>query len=121
MNPAMTHHRLLSRLTLLAALTAVATPGQADSQAVASLASSPLTAQAHLDFRIIVRPSLALRLNGHSARITSTQDAPLQWQGGIPGVQDTLRPAARRSLDRVVTLEPAAGPQQARVATLAAP
>jgi hypothetical protein len=101
-----------------AALAAAAGPCGAESQIV-SAAGGTLSAQAHIDFRIVVQPSLALRLDGRSARVTSTQNAPLHWQAGTAGTPDVLWQTGRRGLDRVVPVEAAPGPP--RFITLAAP
>jgi hypothetical protein len=105
-----------------AALAAAAGPCGAESQIVSAAGPGALVAQAHIDFRIVVQPSLALRLDGRSAQVTSTQNAPLHWQAGTAGTPDELWQTGRRGLNRVVPVEAApadAGPP--RFITLAAP
>jgi hypothetical protein len=105
-----------------AILAAAAGPCSAESQIVSAATPGALVAQAHLDFRIVVQPSLALRLDGRSAHVTSTQSAPLHWQAGAAGTPDVLLQTGRRGLNRVVAVEAApadAGPP--RFVTLAAP
>lgn len=105
-----------------AALAAAAGPCGADSQVVSAAGQGPLVAQAHIDFKIIVQPSLALRLDGRSAQVTSTQNAPLHWQAGAAGMPDQLWQTGRRGLNRVVPVESVpADAGLPRLITLAAP
>lgn len=106
-----------------------AVPCHASSGFASGPAGTPLRAQAHLDFRIVVHPSMALQMTPSATRVTSNQDLQLQWQAGVPVSPTRLR-AGRSGVDQVIVVQPpaagmAAGtpasPGRPGVMTLASP
>lgn len=115
------HSRLPRRtLTLLAAAplllaAAFVKPCRAESTlASASPGAGPLTATAHLDFRVIVLPSMGLstqasgvRIQGNSGAMTVQHGTSAVWDGQAPASSAQLQPH-QRVIDRLLPT-PAAG------------
>jgi hypothetical protein len=107
----------------------LAWPCHAGSGFASGAGNGPLVARAHLDFRIVILPSMALRLDAASARVTASQDSQLQWQAGPAVSAPAQLRSTRMGLDRTVpltTMPAHQGPEAARppgpgLVTLAAP
>jgi len=99
---------------LLAA--ALVKPCRAESTfASASPGGGPLTATAHLDFRVIVQPSLGLstqasgvRIQGNSGVLTVQRGTSDAWDGQAPTSSAQLQPRAR-VVDRLLQTPASAG------------
>ncbi len=97
--PVLTWQVLTGGAALLLAA-ALAPPCRADSTLSSSATGGgPLTASAHLDFRITVLPTLGLamqasgvRIQGNSGVLTLQRDAVDAWDGRAPATSAQLRP-----------------------------
>ncbi len=97
--------------------------GRTDS-ALKTAGAGPVSASAHLDFRITILPSLALsmhaqglRVQGSGTALTLQSNASLAWDGRAPIRSVPLRPQ-RQVID---TLIPAGEFNRAGLVTIAAP
>ena len=94
-------HRVLlgaAPLLLAAALAPMACRADSTLQS-ASPTGGPVTASAHLDFRVTILPSLALstqagsvRIQGNSGALTLQRDTSDAWDGRAPNGSAQLRP-----------------------------
>ena len=114
--------RLGAAPLLLAAALAPACRADSTLQAAAP-GTGPVSASAHLDFRVTVLPTLALatqaggvRVQGNSGTLTLQRDSSAAWDGRAPNASTSLRPR-RQVVDAALPTPPLAGSDRVTIAS----